>query len=93
MPATRQAVLLALKTVRGSSTALSSFGVKLPRKMGETFEAECRSAVTAALSHLINTNRIRLDSVTAEKGLGGRGRITVAYTDIATGKKAEPVTI
>lgn len=85
MPPTRQAVLLALKTVRGSSSALPQFGVRWPRKMGDTFEAECRSAVAAALSHLTSTNRIRIDSVSALKGIGGRAKVTVSFTDISTG--------
>lgn len=82
MPRIRQAVLLAVLTERGSSSVLPDFGIKLPRKMGDTFDSEVRSAVSAALSHLTNTNRIRIDSVRTRRGLGGRAEIIVEYTDI-----------
>lgn len=87
MPATRQAVFLALKTLRNSSSALPTFGIQLPRKMGDTFEAEAKSAITTALAHLTTSGRIRLDGVKVEKGLGGRARFTVSFTDTSTGTK------
>jgi phage baseplate assembly protein W len=87
MPPVRQAVMLALRTLQGSSSALPTFGVRLPRKMGDTFESEVRSAIAAALNHLTSANRITLDRVTAVKGIGGRAKITVSYTDIESGKR------
>jgi phage baseplate assembly protein W len=87
MPPYRQAVLIALATLEGSSTAQPTFGVRLPPRMGNTFEAEVNAAVRKALHHLTDIQKvIRVDRVTAEKGLGGRARITVSYTVVATGK-------
>lgn len=87
MPPYRQAVLIALATLEGSSTAQPSFGVRLPPRMGNTFEAEVNAAVRKALRHLTDIQKvIRVDRVTTEKGLGGRARITVSYTVVATGK-------
>ncbi len=86
MPALRQQVLLALRTVYGSSTALPKFGVKAPRKMGDSFELEMRSAVRSALTHLTTPGLMRIDAIKVERGLGGRARITVSFTDNATGK-------
>lgn len=87
MPAARQAVLLALRTLQGSSSAIPGFGVRMPRKMGDTFEAEAKSAITTALAHLTGSGRIRLDGVKVEKGLGGRARFTISFTDTSTGVK------
>lgn len=87
MPRARQQVLLALTTLRGSASTLPEFGVRLPRKMGDRFEAETLTAVKTALRHLTDTQKvIRLDRVQVEKGRGGRARITVVYTDTSTGR-------
>lgn len=87
MPSTRQRVLLALLTVQGSSSVYGRFGIKLPRKMGTSFEVEMRFAVRAALRHLTDAEKvIRIDSITVERGAGSRSRTTVSYTDLATGE-------
>jgi len=86
MPKTRQQVLLAVTTLRRSASTLDWFGIRTPRKMGDRFQAEAEQAVRAALRHLTDAQKvIRLDSVKAEHGSGGRGRITVSFTDTATG--------
>lgn len=86
MPVERQQVLLALRTLQGSAAADPQFGVRLPKKMGDSFEAEATTAVRAALLHLTDQQKsIRIDAVTAEHGRGGRGRITVVYTILRTG--------
>lgn len=85
MPSIRQRVLLAVTTLFRSSTAVPTFGIKLPRKMGTTFPAEADAAVRSALRHLTETEAlIRINSVTTER-YGGRARITVAWTDLSTG--------
>ncbi len=86
IPASRQKVVLALRTIEGSSSALTTFGIKHPRKMGDRFEAEMRNAVQVALRHLTETQKvIRIDQIIVEKGAGGRSKTTVVYTDIASG--------
>ncbi len=93
MPKVRQQVLLALTTLKGSATTLPEFGIRLPRKMGDRFQAEVTNSVKLALKHLTDTQKvIRLDSVLAEHGMGGRARITVSYTELAN-KKQDKVQI
>lgn len=87
MPQIRQQVLLAITTVAASASAAQWLGIKLPRKMGNRFQAECEKAVRFALRHLTETQRlIRIDSITAVPGRAGRAQITVSWTEIATGK-------
>ncbi len=86
MPPLRQRVLLALVTILKTSTAVPNFGLKTPTKMGNTFEAQVRNAVNVALNQLVNIEKVmRVNSITALKGAGGRALITVAYTDLTTG--------
>jgi hypothetical protein len=87
MPSTRQRVWLALGTVKGSSTIAPDEGVKLPGKVGPNYETECQQAVRSALKPLIDDGSIRLNSVQVEHGTPiGRSKITVDYTDTATGQ-------
>jgi hypothetical protein len=87
MPKVRQQVLLAVTTLLGSATTLGTFGIRVPRKMGDRFQAEATNSVRLALRHLTDTQRvIRLDSVTAVHGRGGRAQITINWTDLLTGK-------
>lgn len=93
MPKVRQQVLLAVTTLRKSASTLDWLGIRLPRKMGDRFQAEVEKSVRSALRHLTDVQKvIRLDSVTAVHGQGGRGKITIAWTDLTTGKRAEPLT-
>jgi hypothetical protein len=86
MPIERQQVMLALRTILGSSSALPTFGVKAPRKMGDTFAAEMTAAVKVALHHLTDVQKvISIDSITVERGTGGRSRTTVKYTITSSG--------
>ena len=89
MPNVRQKVLLALLTVQGSATTASRFGVKLPTKMGNTFENECKNATRSALAHLTNVAdpEISIDSIDVLRGKSSRALITVSYTDLTTGEK------
>lgn len=85
MPPVRQRVLLALLTLRTSSTAVPAFGVKLPSKIGTTFDAEVRAAIYLALRHLTETEKaIRVERIDVEKAYG-RARMTVVWTDLTTG--------
>jgi hypothetical protein len=90
MPALRQRVVLALRTLLRSSTAVPTMGVELPRKMGTTYAAEVRNAVLVALRQLVEIEKImRVDGITTVKGVGGRSLITVSYTDLTTGEADE----
>jgi hypothetical protein len=61
--------------------------------MGDQYANEVLVRVRTALRHLTDQQKvIRLDGVKTEKGMGGRSRITVSFTDISTGK-ADEVTI
>jgi hypothetical protein len=61
--------------------------------MGDRFQAEMTSSVRSALRHLTDTQKvIRLDSVKAVAGRGGRGQTVISWTDLTTGK-ADQVTI
>jgi len=96
MPPERQQVLLALMTLARSSTApeLRNFGITMPRKMGDNFQASMVSAVRTALRDLTDRQKvIRIDSVKVEKGAGGRARTTVTYTITRTGKPDAPLTL
>lgn len=94
MPAARQRVLLALMTLVGSSSALPTFGVKPPKKMGDTYESQMKNAVRLALRHLTDVEQvIRVDSIVVERGLGGRSRTTVSFTDLLSDTAGEPITI
>lgn len=88
MPGVRQQVLLAIMTVKGSATTAPRFGVKLPGKMGTSFEAECKAATRSALAHLTSgdTPAIRINFIDVERGRASRARITVDWTDITTGE-------
>lgn len=94
MPGTRQRVVLALTTLLGSSSVIPKFGVRFPKKMGQTFDAKCQQAVRSALRQLTEVEEVvRIDGITVEKGLGGRARIVVSWTDLSTDTKGEPVTV
>lgn len=85
MPGTRQRVLLALMTIRNSS-GIPGFGVRMPTRMGDAFENQAKQAVRQALRHMSEIEKsIRIDDIVVERGLGGRARVTVVFTDLVTG--------
>lgn len=92
MPPVRQRVLLTVLTAKNSS-AVPGFGTRIPALMGETFESEVRAEITRELRQLTDVERVaRLDGVKVEKGLGGRARVTISYTDLTTATR-DQVTI
>lgn len=87
MPPTRQRVTLAVATELDSS-GLVGFGIKPPRKMGDSFESEMRAAVARALRHMTDVDKtLRLNGVKVERGNLGRARVTIAFTDLVTGER------
>jgi len=85
MPGTRQRVLLAVMTIRDSS-GLPGFGVRMPKRMGDAFERQAENAVRQALRHMTDVEKcLLINSITVERGMGGRARVTIAFTDLVTG--------
>lgn len=89
MPPVRQRVLLALLTVRGSSTALPAFGLKMPAKITETFAVHVRYAVRDALRKMTDVDRVlRVDGIDVVRiAPAGRILVTVSYADLTTGER------
>jgi hypothetical protein len=86
MPPTRQRVLLALLT-RHNSSAVDGFGKRVSKRMGDSFEVEERAHVAEALHHMTEVEKVlRVNQVDVERGLGGRARVTVHYTDLVSGE-------
>lgn len=87
MPPVRQRVLLAIATLRKSSTALPPFGIVLPRKVSSTYEAELEASIRSSLRQMTEVEKVlRIDSIVIERGSLGRTQFTLAYTDITTGE-------
>lgn len=91
MPPTRQRVLLALMTKKGSATANPEFGLAVPDKIRSTFAAEVNVSARAALGHLTREDApvISIDAITVDVPSPGRAILTVSYTDISTGESDE----
>ena len=86
MPPLRQRVLITLTTEQGSVPTQPTFGIRRPKKMGDSFEAEMKSAVRVALQQLTDVEKVmRIDQILVRKGIGGRSETTVVYTDMTTG--------
>ncbi len=88
MPPTRQRVLLALHTVFASSTGKPQFGLRAPRKMGTSFEAQTKQAARYALRHLTREDGpvIRIDGIQVDRVGVGKAVLTVSYTDRKNGR-------
>ncbi len=88
MPGVRQRVEITVLTTKRSSTGQPLFGVELPARMDEHFEADSRASIAAALRQLIEIEKVmRLDApIKVEKGNGGRARFTISFTDLTTGQ-------
>ena len=86
MPGTRQRVLLALLTLRGSSSVLRDFGVRWPAKIDQSYEQGVASAVASALHTLTTVEKVvRLQGVAVKRTGTGRVEITVSFVDLTTG--------
>lgn len=85
MPGTRQRVLLTVLTVRDSS-GVRGFGVRMPPRMGDSFERQVENEIRRALRYMTDVEKILLiNEIKVERGLGGRARITIAFRDLLTG--------
>lgn len=87
MPVVRQRVLLAIMTVRGSSSVLPTFGMRHPPKIEASTTWAMQAEVRSALSSMVDRHEIRIDQIDVEQVEGsGRIRVTVDYTDLTTGQ-------
>lgn len=90
MPSARQRVMLALLTVRGSSSVLPDLGTERPKKLGGSWPEEQRAEVRRALRQLSDVEKtIRIDRIDVSIDGPGRGTTTVVYTDIESGVEDE----
>jgi phage baseplate assembly protein W len=84
MPGVRQRMILALGTIRGSSTSLPDLGVALPDKMDRRFETRVRQAVREAARQLTEVERVAvITSIEVTRG-ARRAAIHVTYVDLTT---------
>ena len=89
MPGTRQRVVIAVLTVRNSS-GIPGFGLRAPTHMGETFDAQMKNAVRQALRTMTDVEKsLFINDIIVERGLGGRARVTIKFTDLVTGDRDE----
>ena len=87
MPVTRQRVLLAILTVKGSSSVLPNMGIRRPPKIDATTTWAMQREVERGLAPLVDEHAIRIDRIAVEQVEGsGRIRVTVSFTDLQTGK-------
>lgn len=87
MPPVRQRMLLALTTIKRSSSVAPSLGTELPAKMGKDFEQVARNAVLEATATIVASGDARIDAVQAIVTQVGRAVIIVSYTDLTTGSQ------
>jgi len=85
MPSTRQRVLLALATTKGTAAGLDTFGSTHPLigVIDSQFDSKVNNSVREALKQLTEVEKIiTLDGVEIVKSPNGRVEITVSYTDL-----------
>ncbi len=81
----RQRVVLALCTMIESSNVQRDWGISRPPKMGRNFEAQVEAAVRKAMWQLVDVEKlVAIESVTVERGSGGRARATMLFRDLTT---------
>lgn len=80
MPLTRQRVLLAIATSRGSSTVEPDMGIETPTKIDRHFSARMSSSYQRALRRLTADGSVRIDDTQA-KTSGSRAMPVLSFTD------------
>lgn len=88
MPVVRQKMLIALTTVKDSSTTLPEFGNNPPVKIDENYALAMADSVRVATKHIIDAQEARIDSVNIETFGVNRNTpiVIVSYTDLTTGQ-------
>lgn len=85
----QQRVFLALKTVFGSSSVQRRWGVRLPRKVTASFNAEVEQAARDALARMTDVEKvIRILRVEVDR-VGSRSRCAVYFRDLTDPARAE----
>lgn len=80
-------VYLAVKTTLASASGDKTVGSKLPRKVGNRFEAELRTSVQLALAGMIAERTITLENVTAVQIHPGTYAPEIEYTNLLTNSR------
>lgn len=89
MPRLKQRIVLAVSTLLGSSTVLPEWGLSIPKKMGQTFDAQVAVAIRKALRRLTDVERLMLITEIRVERDTWRARATVVYTDLSNGQTDE----
>jgi hypothetical protein len=94
MPKLRQRVVLTLLTLKRSSSVLPEVGVEIPPKLDDRSEQRIRKAVYQAFYRMTTVEKVmRIDGLLISRNVG-RVQITLAYTDLTTGRPGgEPVSV
>lgn len=87
MPHARQLVLLAVMTIKGSSSALPWIGLEAPTVLSDQFESDLRAKYFEALSHLTSgdTPIIIVENIQIEIYEIGKVAATISFIDLQTG--------
>jgi hypothetical protein len=87
MPKTRQRVILALTTLRGSTPALPRMGITLPRKLTADMVSVMRASVREALRPLTQEGALSIARIVVEVHPENNSRtiVGVEYVDLLTG--------
>lgn len=83
--ATKQRVLLLLRTEFGSVLGQSDLGLKRQEAIDVSWEYRMRRAIENALAPAINDGTIRLEQVVIRRPLPSRASIDIIYTELASG--------
>ena len=87
-----QQVLLALRTRRGSSTAVPDFGYDSPKKMGTRFAALVEARIRQALRHLTHTQKsMRITRISVTRSMT-RYAAEIEYKNLET-DETEQITV
>lgn len=86
MPTMRQRVLLALGTIKTSSSVQQDAGITLPTKIDGSYERRVQFSVKSALAFMVSSGELRVDQVSVVESRPGRSDILVAFTDLTNGQ-------
>lgn len=90
MPAVRQQVLVAMRTVVTDLTPVD--GLQRPRRIDAQYQREADDSVRRALAHLVRNRVLTVEEVRVDDTRGGRAKHTIVYRDLATGETDEVTT-
>lgn len=85
MPLVRHRVLMCVKTVLGSAAHEPNVGLRLPKRMDQSFKQRARDAVLASLAIIGSDIRVDDVIVLTDANSTGKADITIVFTDLTTG--------